>query len=398
MRNFLNPYLIISLLVAGTFFELLKSAKLKNRPDTAEIQGLTDLDLQPYSRQRFPEDNLKRQKPLQLTQFQGDGVQKNNRFEGQPDLNEKPVQTAEGNNSQGTTNEQKNIAKLNELAKKATADIEKKKKAADAIKAKNKKNKEAADKENKEKALKQIETGHDSDRNDHTDETDPNESTGGLDANTQKNQPILPESPEKEKAEVPGVEEWIRRVLNQPSLEETTNLINYRNSNLISPEVFYTVVNLMLEDSRLRMRELGVHAVNATPGYRSFVILAQFLQDESHGSSVRSSANQAFDRYAQFPYLPVIESVVRSQEATPVREKAINLVVNSANLNLNKKSTPSPAELSEQKNKNPMVKRYSDLLAGLELLLTKSAEPPQIRAALQNAVDELKKLLAPVGT
>ncbi|MBK8203927.1 MAG: hypothetical protein IPK68_16960 [Bdellovibrionales bacterium] len=397
MRSFLNPYIIISLLAAGTFFELLKSAKPKNRPDTAEIQGLTELDMQPYSRQKFSDDAPKRQKPLQLAQFQDDGVQKSKRFEGQPDLNEKPVQAGVANNSQGANNEQKNIAKLNELAKKATADIEKKKKAADAIKAKNKKNKEAADKENKDKALKQIDTGHDPDQNDQPDETDPNDSTGGLGTNIQKNQPILPQPAEKEKAEVPGVEEWVRRVLNQPSLEETTNLINYRNSNLISPEVFYTVVNLMLEDSRLRMRELGIHAVNATPGYRSFVILAQFLQDEPHGSGVRSSAIQAFDRYAQFPYLSVIESVVRSQEATPVREKAINLVVNSANLNLNKKATPSTAELSEQKNKNPVVKRYTDLLAGLELLMTKSAEPPQIRAALQNAVEELKKLLT-VGT
>lgn len=397
MRSFLNPYLIISLLIAGTFFELLKSAKLKNRPDTAEIQGLTELDLQPYSRQKFPDDTPKQQKPLQLAQFQGDGVQKGNRFEEASDLNEKPVKAGEANHSQGANSEQKNIAKLNELAKKATADIEKKKKAADAIRAKNKKNKEAADKENKEKALKQIDTSDDSDQNDRPDETNPKDSIGGLDANLQKNQPILPEPAEKEKTEVPGVEEWVRRVLNQPSLEETTNLINYRNSNLISPEVFYSVVNLMLEDSRLRMRELGIHAVNATPGYRSFVILAQFLQDEPHGSGARSSAIQAFDRYAQFAYLSVIESVVRSQEATPVREKAINLVVNSANLNLNKKATPSTAELSEQKNKNPVVKRYTDILAGLELLLTKSAEPPQIRAALQNAVEELKRLLT-VGT
>lgn len=397
MRSFLNPYLIISLLAAGTFFELLKSAKLQNRPDTAEIQGLTELDLQPYSRQKFPDETPKQNKPLQLAQYQGDRIQQGNRFEGSPNLNEKPVQTGGMNQSHGEKDEQKNIAKLNELAKKATADIEKKKKAADAIKAKNKKNKEAADKENKEEALKKLDSGDDSDQNHQLDETDPKDSHGGLGANTQNNQPLPPEGAEKEKAEVPGLEEWVRRVLNQPSLEETTNLINYRNSNLISPEVFYSVVNLMLEDSRLRMRELGIHAVNATPGYRSFVILAQFLQDEPHGSGARSSANQAFDRYAQFPYLSVIESVVRSQEATPVREKAINLVVNSANLNLKSKAATSSPELSEQNNNNPVVKRYTDLLAGLEVLLTKSAEPPQIRAALQNAVEELKKLLT-VGT
>ncbi|MCC7405860.1 MAG: hypothetical protein IT288_15780 [Bdellovibrionales bacterium] len=200
----------------------------------------------------------------------------------------------------------------------------------------------------------------------------------------------------QDKNEPPSAEEWLRRVLARPSLEETTELIRQFQSNLITAEVFYHVVEQMLQDPQERMRELGIVAANSTPSYRSFTMIAQFLTDEPYGSPVRSKASQALDRYTNLAFLNVLEAVMRSQEDPGVREKALSLLVDSARKNLAKTTppTPPPTPGGQAVQPNPLVRRYSDILKTLEEMLGNTKESPQVSTALQNAVEGLKNLLS----
>ncbi|MCB0362830.1 MAG: hypothetical protein KDD35_08910, partial [Bdellovibrionales bacterium] len=183
------------------------------------------------------------------------------------------------------------------------------------------------------------------------------------------------------------------------------NFIKYRQNNLVSPDVFYFVVQQMIEDSRQRQRELGIMALDATASYRSFILLAQFLQVEPHGSGVRSKANHALDRYTQFPQLGILEAVYHSPEASFIRERALILVSNSALINLahsknienSENQTSSQPNSSDENNTQQAnklyIQRYTTILKGLESMLENPRESSQISQTLQSTIENLKNLL-----
>ena len=374
MRGSWKLIIIICVIALGGLVELLKSADLgePTRPLTAK--ELKALDFQPYSRKAGEVAKNTNQKTVERLEnvrkrvLQARNKQQGAKYPQQHSFNHRmpkapapPIKPGKGKKS--------------------------KKKLA---------NKKKSLKKRKNKKSKKKVAKKDEDQEEPTNEEQ--DFGNGLAGGSDSSEPapvVAPGNPAQEKSDIPDADEWVRRVLTRPSLEETTSLIKYYQSNLITAEVFYYVVEQMVEDSNQRMRELGIKAASSTPSYRSFTILGNLVQTEPFGSSVRSQGNQALDRYTQLAYLSVLEAVTRSQESAGVREKALTLLVESARKNLAAaEANPPPNPTGQSTGLNPLQQRYTDILTTLEQMLTNSEEPAAVSTALQNAVDGIKSALS----
>lgn len=365
--------LVVSAVALGGLFELMKSSRFGEQPAGLSPQELRTLDYQPYARKSGHEPAVDQEGQATVKRFEA--------------LRGRSLQARP--HARGEAPQEHSFAKIPKAGTKtakATPDKKNAKQKPKNVKTVKGKRPEAQPPE----VAKPTDTDDGDDRN-----KDRSDSIFDTHSSPTPVFPAVAGRNAQDKNESPTAEEWLRRVLARPSLEETTELIRQFQSNLITAEVFYAVVEQMLQDPQERMRELGIVAANSTPSYRSFTMIAQFLTDEPYGSPVRSKASQALDRYTNLAFLNVLEAVMRSQEDPGVREKALSLLVESARKNLAKTtSTPPPTPGGQAVQPNPLVRRYSDILKTLEEMLGNAKESPQVSTALQNAVEGLKNLLS----
>ncbi len=406
-RQTWKHYIILCLIALGILFEILKSVQLKNGQSFKENNDFIDSDLQPYSLSR-------QSKKKDLSQLQKKQLNEMNRLRMRfsqihENINKKEAlpqapPSPEKNNEETETIKKKNYKQLKELVKKSTKDMEKKKKAAAEALKKKKAAEALAQKQKEQEERDQLRLRQQSQYNDdrfHQNQNsdfqnNQNQWGGGYTHATEPPQTPTPE--EDPQSTLIDREEWIRRIFNQPSLEETNKLIKYQQSNLIKSEDFYFIVQLMINDSNTRMQELGIVAAHATPSFSSFIVLSQFLITEPYGSPLRTQATQALQRYTEINYLSIIESVyLASGEPPAVRERALSLLIDSAQRNLAvAKATPEDSRTSieaqtAQRQKN--IKRYSDILAELEHMLNNPKETPSVLTAINSTLSTLKNLL-----
>ncbi|MCB0410894.1 MAG: hypothetical protein KDD22_00090, partial [Bdellovibrionales bacterium] len=95
-----------------------------------------------------------------------------------------------------------------------------------------------------------------------------------------------------------------------------TELIQAYHAGEISAEVFYQLVNDMLQDSRTQMRMMAVTAAGSTPSVRSFSTLAELVKNEPFQSPIRADANTYLASYATLSNLNVLEAVLKSDSET----------------------------------------------------------------------------------
>ncbi|MGE0763303.1 MAG: hypothetical protein AB7N80_08495 [Bdellovibrionales bacterium] len=202
---------------------------------------------------------------------------------------------------------------------------------------------------------------------------------GGLATNNNKN------------AALAGLEEWKKRILDKPNFKETVRLIEAVQSGQISSALFYTLVNLMLQDSRIEMRELGVLAAGRTPSPDSYHILLDVIKHEAFGSRIRQRAEAELNIYEQVTYLWVLESVMRSSDDIFAVIWATKQLEDSARRYLNAKyNRPTPGNGSAS-TRNPYVSHYNRFVAVLQELSTSRGEQSlQARETLRSLQDLIK--------
>lgn len=140
------------------------------------------------------------------------------------------------------------------------------------------------------------------------------------------------------------LEEWKRRLLTRPDATETRRFIEAYNSHMVSAEIFYKIVAMMLEDSRPSMKELGVLCAGLTPSVLSFQLLAEITKTERSGSSLRSYAESFLDRYSDLNNLSVVKSIFVSPPSSYVTVQAAKRFDTAANHYLASTTTKSSAK------------------------------------------------------
>jgi hypothetical protein len=108
------------------------------------------------------------------------------------------------------------------------------------------------------------------------------------------------------------LEEWAARLLGHPDLNETKKFIEAYRNNLVTADIFYKIMAMMLEDSRPEMKDLGVLCAGMTPSVLSFQYLADIVRTIPSTEKVRRYAEGFVNQYADLGNLYLLERILRA--------------------------------------------------------------------------------------
>ncbi len=129
------------------------------------------------------------------------------------------------------------------------------------------------------------------------------------------------------------LEEWMRRLLTYPNAKMTNLFIQQYQQSLVGADIFYKITKLMLQDSRVDMKQLGALCAGMTPSVMSFQILAGVQKTENSGTALRTSVDGFLKNYSNLENLSYLQRVLESTDTYGVVLAAV-MVETSANLYL----------------------------------------------------------------
>lgn len=193
------------------------------------------------------------------------------------------------------------------------------------------------------------------------------------------------------------LDEWVAKLLGRPDLNETKKFIEAYRMSTVSADIFYKIVNMMIEDSRPQMKDLGVLCVGMTPSVMSFQILAEIVRTTPTSNSLRQSAEGFVNNYADLNNLYVLERVLAAPSSAYSTILASQKLEVSAQRYLSPELNKPPADPTQastaQHSNSSYFQRFVSLLEGL-------ARSPDQEVSLQatTTLADLRNRLNPNGT
>lgn len=175
---------------------------------------------------------------------------------------------------------------------------------------------------------------------------------------------VAPAPKQQAEAKDNSADEWARRLLSRPDLNETKRFIDQYNTNQVSAEVFYKVVELMIEDPRADMRKLGVLAAGLTPSVMSFQLLANVIKSEKD-PKVSAAANGYTANYMELGNLYVLERILKSGTNGFAAVLAARNLELSAERYLKAPTTPTPGPSAQRTRSVSTFQRFLTVLRPL---------------------------------
>lgn len=209
---------------------------------------------------------------------------------------------------------------------------------------------------------------------------------------------------QKKKAPVFGsAEDWMARLLEKPDAKETRRFIQAYHSNLVTAAVFYKIVELMIADQRVEMKQLGVLCLSQTPSVHSFELLAQMQEHERLDSDLGVAINRAVDQYAQLENLRILEKILSSDAGytTVLAARKVYAAANTYLTATDPSGTATGTPAPTQDPNNPQIysvstnaqyfTRFLDLLSNL----VSTSKDRSVAEEAQRTLTELQGLLQP---
>lgn len=188
------------------------------------------------------------------------------------------------------------------------------------------------------------------------------------------------------------LEEWKRILLNQPDYAATTRFIRLYQSQVVSHEVFYEIVRLMLEDSRPQLKEYGLMALGGTTSYKSFTTLAHFIHREPFSSSYRQQAEALLNNYSQLAHLKILARILSESDSISAVILAAKQLDQAAQIhlagNVDGQSDGSSSGSSQNANE------FAYFVDILENLLETNLHDPLAQDEISNTLANLRNLLS----
>lgn len=120
-----------------------------------------------------------------------------------------------------------------------------------------------------------------------------------------------PAMPEPQNDEEKSFEEWRNALLGgEPNVEAVNRFIRGFQSNLVTANVFYAILDEMMKKDDVRFRELAVRAAGSVTTMQSYNFLLAVLENEPAGSSAGSAADRELFEYESPSALYVLLSVI----------------------------------------------------------------------------------------
>jgi hypothetical protein len=189
-----------------------------------------------------------------------------------------------------------------------------------------------------------------------------------------------------------SVQEWEAYLMKDVDLNRLSKFISAYQAGQVKVDVFYPVVEAMLEDTRPHMRELGVVALGATPSLKSFGMLVE-VEHADASSEVKDQANVTLKSYARLENLRHLLIVISAGEPVTTAE-AISLVRLSANTHLKSASVNSLilSQGSTAHRASSPSAYFVQLLGPLRLASTKNGDA-NVRIVASQAYNEIQTLM-----
>jgi hypothetical protein len=273
-------------------------------------------------------------------------------------------------------------------------------KKADAKKKKKKKKKKSdktnSDEENNEEVTDSGEDNLNAD-NDDTDSDNTNGSPNDIAAGNGAS-PIQPASDEQQTPIAELISTWSADLLRTPDYKLLNEFITLKQTGGIPDEVFYPVIQMLLEDNREPIQVMGVYALGATPSPSSFERLVQMRRTASFGSQVSQNISTLLQNYSNLNQLNSLRMVLYSSDDLEAIRVAAQLVEQAASRYL----TQAPGDdVESQENTPPTKKQHSDIFQGFKSILESLAESStdqQVVSAATQALNRIQQYLPEVPT
>lgn len=166
------------------------------------------------------------------------------------------------------------------------------------------------------------------------------------------------------------LQEWERRLLTHPDLKATQLFIQQYQQGLVSADIFYKIVQMMVADSRTEMKQMGVLCAGTNISYLSFQILAGVAKKERIGTPLRNSVDEALNHYSSLANLQILKKILAANSDPFTTLTALQRLDRSVQTNLIQAPPVNgqPAALTAATAAN--VSKYQDFLGVLQGLLT----------------------------
>jgi hypothetical protein len=180
-----------------------------------------------------------------------------------------------------------------------------------------------------------------------------------------------------------SLQEWEAYILAGPNLTRVQFLVSQFQSGLVSPSIYYAVVQAMLGDGRQEMRHLGLFALEQTPSEPSFAMLAIFV-DSGVDNQDRLEAQADLNEYGAGSRLGILAAALEATGNVNVNFEAMAVLKTSFTQTISKlaltsvpsgTATPVSSPSTSQKasgltitQREGIAKQYASLatiLAGL---------------------------------
>ena len=112
------------------------------------------------------------------------------------------------------------------------------------------------------------------------------------------------------------LEDWYPLVLDQPHFKNTNMLVDYFRSNVITAELFYQILNLMIDDERDLIKQYGIDAAGNVVGAESFKILIKAMDSPATPVALVNRAKLRLQTYYTVAALPLLQSVLSTSTSS----------------------------------------------------------------------------------
>lgn len=126
--------------------------------------------------------------------------------------------------------------------------------------------------------------------------------------------PLAPTTPQEAKDPFTSAAEWERILLQRPDLNQTKHFIQEYRARTVSPEVYYKITQLMIQDSRPEMKSLGVLLAGASPSTASFQLLVGVAKGSSASATLKQQATALLNTYSQQANLVYLQGALRGSD------------------------------------------------------------------------------------
>lgn len=161
---------------------------------------------------------------------------------------------------------------------------------------------------------------------------------------------FTPPPPDNKPKTFMSLEEWVGRLLSHPDLKETKKFIEAYRNNMVTADIFYKIVAMMVEDSRPDMKALGVLCAGLSPSVMSFQVLADIVRTIPSTEKARRDAEGFVNQYADLGNLYLLERILKAPSSSFYTVLAAKKLELSVQRYLSPEANKPPTDPSVQSN------------------------------------------------